>query len=459
MTDEENTDTAESRFLLSPEWQAKRVWRNVVRTTQRLSATEGKQSVLVVKNQPLQPVLFMMPRALRENGATAVSMAAIFSTLVVVVTATLSLKTKLMALSLALGGLYLVQRVLVGKRRRSGHRLVQYGAMAAYYLPAPLAFYAAKAVYSTSHIDESTPFLVAGVLLILSVTVREDVLLLVTNMRAYSLHYHPRDGYNYLMWLVFLGWVYLEWARIPVCNRNWCWWRWLVGLLQMGLPFLVFLSMFVDTSDSTLDCQTKAVADYMKRESSKSSTSSPFFDDDDDANRNSSLLLLDCCRYPFVQGGNGEWVTVKDLVQRDDLPNEDKDIWLSYSLCRLLARRYYGFHCAEGDDKVRRLPLADLRTTDGYKRAFTIAEVQLAFLHDYFFTASLPIIESGLKYIDAAQKLMEVFTMIISVLSSAIIPIAPIATFMSLCTLFETPMSLLVKNLLAIYWRPIHTAF
>jgi len=50
MTDEENTDTAESRFLLSPEWQAKRVWRNVVRTTQRLSATEGKQSVLVVKN-------------------------------------------------------------------------------------------------------------------------------------------------------------------------------------------------------------------------------------------------------------------------------------------------------------------------------------------------------------------------------------------------------------------------
>ncbi|CAD6255115.1 unnamed protein product [Miscanthus lutarioriparius] len=317
-----------------------------------------------------------------------------------------------MALSLALGGLYLVQRVLVGKRRRSGHWLVQYGAMAAYYLPAPLAFYAAKAVYSTSHIDESTPFLVAGVLLILSVTVREDVLLLVTNMRAYSLHYHPRDGYNYLMWLVFLGWVYLEWARIPVCNRNWCWWRWLVGLLKMGLPFLVFLSMFVDTSDSTLDCQTKAVADYMKRESSKSSTSSPFFDDDDDANRNSSLLLLDCCRYPFVQGGNGEWVTVKDLVQRDDLPNEDKDIWLSYSLSRLLARRYYGFHCTEeGDDKVRRLALADLRTTDGYKRAFTIVEVQLAFLHDYFFTASLPIIESGLKYIDAAQKLMELDNM------------------------------------------------
>jgi len=118
------------------------------------------------------------------------------------------------------------------------------------------------------------------------------------------------------------------------------------------------------------------------------------------------------------------------------------------------------FHCAEeGDDKVRRLALADLGTTDGYKRAFTIAEVQLAFLHDYFFTASLPIIESGLKYVDAAQKLMGVFTSnIISMFSTSAIPIA-IGTFMFLSTLFQTPMSLLVKNLLAFYWRPIHTAF
>jgi hypothetical protein len=113
----------------------------------------------VLQTAPLQPVLFMMPPALRENGAAAVSMAAI-SELVVVVTATQSLETKLMALSLALGGLYLLQRVLVGKRRCSGHWLVQYGAMAAYYLPAPLAFYAASAVCSTSHVDESTPWLV-----------------------------------------------------------------------------------------------------------------------------------------------------------------------------------------------------------------------------------------------------------------------------------------------------------
>jgi len=122
----------------------------------------------------------------------------------------------------------------------------------------------------------------------------------------------------------------------------------------------------------------------------------------------------------LCRGRNGEWVTVKDLVQRDDLPNVDKDIWLSYSLCRLLARRYYGFRCAEeGDDKVRRFALADLGTTGDYKRAFTIVEVQLAFLHDYFFTASLPIIESGSKYIEDAQTLMRALsTIIFSIITS-----------------------------------------
>jgi len=97
-----------------------------------------------------------MPRALRENGADAVSMAVIhYSTLFVVVTATLSLETKLMALSLALDGLYLLQRVLVGRRRRSGHWLVQYGAMAAYYLPVPLVFYAAKCQGCVLHPPQS----------------------------------------------------------------------------------------------------------------------------------------------------------------------------------------------------------------------------------------------------------------------------------------------------------------
>jgi hypothetical protein len=417
----------------------------------------------------------MMPRAfpLRENGAAAVSMAAISSTLVVVVTATLSLETKfkLMALSLALGGLYLLQRVLVGKRRFSGHWLVQYGAMAAYYLPAPLAFYAASAVCSTSHVDESTPWLVFGVgrMFRFSVPVRMGVPL-VTNMRAYSLRDRPRDRYNFLMWLVFLGGVDWEWARIP--GSNWPGRLQLVG--HMCVYFGMLLIILVDnTSESTLDCQTKAVADYMKRESSKSSsTSSPFFDDDDDANSNNSLQLDYCCRYPFVQGENGEWVTVKDLFhQCDDLPTRDKDICLSYSLCRLLARRYYGFHCAEeGDDMVLRFALADLGRRDGYKRAFKTVEVQLAFLHDYFFTSSLPIIQLGLHYIQVAQTSTTILTFLVAILKRSSIGIVErdmihmfvIALLGVLLLLFDTLcvwLLLPVQDLLAIYWHPIHTAF
>jgi hypothetical protein len=227
-----------------------------------------------------------------------------------------------------------------------------------------------------------------------------------TNMRVYSLRDRPGDRYSFLRWLVLFVFVLWEWARIS----------WLVPLAMFICTILVaFGVLFVHTSESTLDCQTKAVADYMKqRKSSKSSSTSPFFDDD--ANSNSSLQL-DCCRYPFVQGKDGEWVTVKDLVQRDDLPNEDRDIWLSYSLSRLLARRYYGFHPAEeGDDKVRRFVLVDLgRTNNGYKRAFNIVEVQLAFLHDYFFTASLPLIQSEVRYVEAAQLLAFLFQAIISI--------------------------------------------
>jgi len=53
---------------------------------------------------------------------------------------------------------------------------------------------------------------------------------------------------------------------------------------------------------------------------------------------------------------------------------------------------------------------------------------------------------------------MRAFLTIILIFSISVIPIV-IATFMSWCTLFQTPMSLLVKNLLAFYWHPIRTAF
>lgn len=65
----------------------------------------------------------------------------------------------------------------------------------------------------------------------------------------------------------------------------------------------------------------------------------------------------------------------------------DADICPSYSFCRLLARRYFGFPCAEdGDAQVRDLVLTELLADDDCSRAYNIVEVQLALLHDYFFT-------------------------------------------------------------------------
>ena len=96
-------------------------------------------------------------------------MAAISALLLIsrVVTAMMSLEAKLFALSLLWVNLYQLQPYLVAKRRCSGHWLVQYGAMAAYYIPTPLAFYAASALcYSTSHVSESTPMLLFGILFI-----------------------------------------------------------------------------------------------------------------------------------------------------------------------------------------------------------------------------------------------------------------------------------------------------
>lgn len=336
-----------------------------------------------------------MARALREN-ATTFFMAAISSTLFVllarVVTAMLSLETKMIATLFIWWFLQLLQLVLVAERRRSRHWFVQYGAMAAYYLPTSLVFYAANAVYSTSHINEYTPEIVVNLLMMLGFDVF-FIRLKLTTMAAYSL----RDGgeryytWRFLLWIFYLACLQWELGRIWSANLG------LPAKLSLQHPALPQLTLsaavavfivFVGPPESFKDYEIKSVADYMKRESN-SSSSSPFFD---------GSLQLDSCRYPFRQRKDGQWISIKDYantaMQEEGL---NPYVSLSYSLCWLLSRRYFGFHCAEqGDEKVRRFALAGLGLgTDGYKRAFTIVEVQLAFLHDYLFTTSLPDRPSG----------------------------------------------------------------
>lgn len=63
-----------------------------------------------------------------------------------------------------------------------------------------------------------------------------------------------------------------------------------------------------------------------------------------------------------------------------------------YSFCQLLARRYFGFHCAEeGVERVRDFALTELLPDDDPRSAtrghsVLLRSKQHAFLHDYFFT-------------------------------------------------------------------------
>ncbi|KAF8658877.1 hypothetical protein HU200_059376 [Digitaria exilis] len=175
-------------------------------------------------------------------------------------------------------GIWIVLRlldcILGPKRRCLGHWFVQYGALAAYYLPTPLLLYAARAVASLR-----SP----------------------TAIFWFSLHN--------------------------------------IALLTLSSTFM-FQGV---VARSALGYETKAFADYMTLESRRSPA--PFFDGE--ANN-----LDSNCKYHLMYTDDGHWVRIKDLLQCDRLPvrncaMEARDIFLSYSLCRLLARRYYGFPCAE----------------------------------------------------------------------------------------------------------------
>jgi hypothetical protein len=291
----------------------------------------------------------------------------------------LDVETMLAAMLWTLFGvLYPLQYFLSPRRRRSRHWFVQYGAMAAYYLPPHAAFYAANAVYTSRHHNciESTPdhtAKLALVLLFLALFVSSRLGAGLVNMTAYSLRDGPRDGWRFVQWTICLTWVEWQWADSSWNGqmiRRLC-------IIFLECSFLVISFLAFPRATALDQWRTKAFADYMVREFK--SRSSPF-------------------RYPFMQREDGSWISVQDLTMqlRDgdmSLGDVDPDFCLSYSLSRLLARRYFGFPCTEeGDKNVLKSVLAQLGS-DCYKKAFTVVEVQLAFLHDYFFTASLQWVE------------------------------------------------------------------
>lgn len=206
---------------------------------------------------------------------------------------------------------------------------------------------------------------------------------------------------------------------------------------------------------ATLDYETKAFADYMTLESPR--PPAPFFDGEaDDLDNN--------CKYPVFMHKDGHWVGIKDLLQCDrlDIRNcamEARDIFLSYSLCRLLARRYYGFHCAEeGNAEVRQLTVTQL--LHDYKRAFTIVDVQLAFFHDHFFTSYRTNTKS---FFNPSSVKQAILWLLVPSIAFVVVPVL-ITHGGAYCLVFYAILgvvfgTLTLRPVVPKYWLPIRFAF
>ncbi|KAF8745055.1 hypothetical protein HU200_013468 [Digitaria exilis] len=244
----------------------------------------------------------------------------------------------------------------------------------AYYLPTLVVLYTANAVYSSD--SDIKVILINGCLYLLLASARGTV-----SMTAFTLgHDGPLklESWLVLPWLLYFGW--LQWGLV-----------WMDRKLTMILDLYVFIVLYVapllyvvlvKPRASTLDYETKEFADQMMIESR--SSPSPFFHD-------VAGNLCDRCRYPFKLGED-RWINFSDVLKwrgwltEDSAGAADPDICLSYSFCRLRARRYFGFPCPEDRNvQVRDFVLRELLAGSNNK-AFTIVEVQLTLLHDYFFT-------------------------------------------------------------------------
>ena len=112
---------------------------------------------------------------------------------------------------------------------------------------------------------------------------------------------------------------------------------------------------------------------------------------------NSLVYLYFVLKVPLIQPAearmkkNGEMIRIKGILQRPDDMRDYQDTCLSYSYCRILTRLYFRITASteEGDPNE----LTELLSTD-CDRVFTIVEVQLAFLHDYYFTTYHSMISS-----------------------------------------------------------------
>ncbi|KAF8762273.1 hypothetical protein HU200_009660 [Digitaria exilis] len=340
-----------------------------------------------------------MPRALREASAmapTTASVATFSAEPLLLFVKKHDLEIKVITAWLVWFILRHLQSFLGPMRRRSGHWFVQYGAMAAYYLPNLVVLYTANAVHSSDS-DIKVILGMGCILLLVAASARGTA-----SMTTFTLGNGPLklESWRVLPWLLYFGWLLwgISWDHTLTIS----------DLISFIMVLVVpFLYVVLAKGASTLDCETKELADQMMIESR--SSPSAFFHDD-------AGHLYDRCRYPFnlklKVKSDDRWINFSDVLKwrgrltEDSAAAVDPDICLAYSFCRLLARRYFGFPCPEdGNAQVRDFVLREL-LAGSTNKAFTIVEVQLALLHDYFFTNYHSNITSGV--LTVTQGVVEV---------------------------------------------------
>lgn len=156
--------------------------------------------------------------------------------------------------------------------------------------------------------------------------------------------------------------------------------------------------------------QSKVVADYMRDHSKQQ-----YLQQIDPVSMKGCKYLVRWHDYMVSWNGNStnsskhpeeDIITIEMIWEKCNLSSSKdgdtrlKDVCLSFALSHLLKRRFFGMDCAEASlQQTSEFVLEGLLSNDSnnYARAFSIIEVELSFLYDFFFTKYACIFQSDIS--------------------------------------------------------------
>uniref|UniRef100_A0A0E0LGD7 DUF4220 domain-containing protein n=1 Tax=Oryza punctata TaxID=4537 RepID=A0A0E0LGD7_ORYPU len=274
-------------------------------------------------------------------------------------------------------------------RRRCTNPLFQKAVMGFYVLSSSLVTYTLGSMQSSAVKGGMYPIWALSLFILFGCA---------DSITAYSLH----D--NNQMWrqiyIAYLYFFYVALIAVTIITQG-------SGSLPLLLLTLVAAYKFSHRTVASLLASmswnlNKMVADYMHEEH----TIHPIRDDEyEEASMKGYRYLVDWpldkskleagTSYATRTTEDAQIICIDEIWLHKDKPlsTDLKDACLSFSLFHLLRRRFFGFTCAESALPKTRdfifkglLQLNDDKGAVDYIRAFKVIEVELAFMHDFFFT-------------------------------------------------------------------------